>query len=72
MRKQYYPKKLTRGSPDKAMAKYPLSLTEISEICEIYSARSVEISSELSKTLISQFLFGSYVVDDSLSIASLI
>lgn len=65
---QSFPKKLTRGPPDSAIAKYPLSLTEISETWEIYSARSVTISSELSKIRISLFSFGSYEAVISLSI----
>lgn len=47
--------------PVKAMVKTPLSLTEISESCDIYSAKSVASSSKLSKIRDSLLLLGSPV-----------
>lgn len=54
-----YPIKLMRHPPDKAMVKTPLSLTEMSDNCAMYSAKLVASSSELSKLLSSPRLFGS-------------
>lgn len=42
-----------REPPDKATVKYPRSLTELSESCATYSAKSVASSSYVSKILMS-------------------
>lgn len=53
-----YPIKLIRDPPDKAMVKHPLSFTEFSDSCDMYSAKSVASSSALSKILNSLLIFG--------------
>ena len=48
-----------RHPEDKAMVKTPLSLTEMSDNCAMYSAKLVASSSKLSKLLSSPRLLGS-------------